>query len=62
MEIDEESPNSSVETKFDESEHIETFLVPLDELGPFLSAREALGDKIDAKLAIASLFIDEISR
>lgn len=62
MEIDEESPNSSVQTKFDESEQIETFLVPLDELGAFLSAREGLGDKIDAKLAAASLFLEEISR
>jgi len=62
MEIDEESPNSSVETKFDESEDIETFLVHLDKLGDFLAERESLGDKIDAKLAAASLFLKEISR
>ncbi|HPN85361.1 MAG TPA: NUDIX hydrolase [Victivallales bacterium] len=56
VEIDEKSPESFGETDFDDSEDIETFLIPLDNLATFLEEREKLGDRIDAKVASAALF------
>ena len=51
MEIDEtDLKNQNPETDFDDGEHIETFLIPLKELRPFLKAAHEKGDRLDAKL------------
>jgi ADP-ribose pyrophosphatase len=51
MEIDEtDLKNQNPETDFDEGEHIETFLVHLKELRPFLETACGKGDLLDAKL------------
>ncbi len=57
VEIDETAPGAFSEPDFDDSEDIETFFVEVSELSNFLSERESLGDKIDAKLATASIFL-----
>lgn len=54
VEID-EAAQGELKTQFDESESIETLLVPRDELPDFLMKAAGAGDKIDAKaLAFAA--------
>ncbi|NOY74703.1 MAG: NUDIX hydrolase [Kiritimatiellaeota bacterium] len=56
MTVDENaSSNLRPETDFDESEDIETFKVPLEDLSVFLAGGSEAGDSIDAKLAAFAL-------
>jgi len=51
MEIDENAPeNRDVKTSFDDGEHLETFLVPLEDLMEFLEKSRRKGDRLDAKV------------
>ncbi|HPO91683.1 MAG TPA: NUDIX hydrolase [Victivallales bacterium] len=59
--IDEKHKESFVNTDFDDSEDIETFFVPFEDIPKFLAEREEKGDRVDAKLATASLFIELIT-
>ena len=57
VEID-EAAQGPLETKFDESESIETLLVSAKELPAFIEARHAAGDKIDAKVLAFSVALE----
>ncbi len=51
IEIDENLPeNRNLKTTFDEGEHIETFLVPMDKILDFLEKACRKGDRLDAKV------------
>ena len=60
-EVDEHSPeNQNPVTDFDDSEDIETFAVPADNLSEFLNERQTAGDLMDSKVLTYSLRTSQV--